>query len=194
MPLVSHLGNHFGILPGCLHDQFRLQESAAQRLLHIYMLAFGHRHHHGRKMRKVGRGNGHRLNLVAHLVEHLAEVPEAFRVGEFGKCFLCVFCTQINIAQGNHVGQSGFIEIVHDLPPSVADTNVGKVHFLIGTHHPVVACGIHFGRYTSHGQSRRCQCCISEKLSSCCHDNYINCCFSIYRSRYGGSKIYKKKP
>ncbi len=194
VPLVSHLGNHFGILPGCLHDQLRLQEGTAQRLFHVHMLAFGHGHHHGRKMCKVGRGNGHRLNLVAHLVEHLPEILKKFRIRESGQCFPCVFRSQIHIAQGNHVGQSCLVKIVDDLPSPVSNSNMGQVHFFIGTHHPVVACRIHFGRYTSHGQSRRCQCCISEKLSSCCHDNYINCCFSIYRSRYGGSKIYKKKP
>ncbi len=143
--LVSHLGHYFGVFPGCLHHQFRLQKRTAQRLLHIHMLTLGHRHHHCREMGKVGYGNSHRFYLVAHLVEHLPEILEKFRVGEFGQRLFGMFCSQIHIAQGNHIGHACLVEIIDDLPSPVSDSNMCQVHFFVGTHYPVVTCRTHFG-------------------------------------------------
>src|SRR5690554_751120 len=171
--LVSHLCNYPGIFSGCLHHQFRLKKSAAQRFLHIDMLPPSHRHHHCWEMGEVGRGDGNSVNLIAHLVEHLPEILEPFCIREFGQCLPGMLSSHIHVAQGHHIGQSGIIEILDNVPPSVSYTNMGHVHFFIGSYNAAVACSVCSGRYTPEGKTCGSQCCISDKFSSCCHDKYV---------------------
>src|SRR5690554_5695430 len=144
-------------------------KGACQGLLHIDMLPFCHRHHHGGKVGEVGSGDGHRLNLVAHLVEHFPEVLESFRIGEFGKGLLCMFSPQIHITESHHVGQSRLVEIVDDFPSPVSDADMGQVHLLVGTVHPVVTGCTNSRVNSTQRQSGGGEGCTSQKISSCCH-------------------------
>ena len=73
--LVAHLA-HDAVRLGGLEELLRLPERAHERLLHVDVLAHLHRADRDGGVHVVGRRDGDRIELRAHLVEHLAVVRE----------------------------------------------------------------------------------------------------------------------
>ncbi len=83
VPLVPHLGRELWILRGGLANQPRLPDVVGQRLLAIHVLAVGQRQVGRERVRVLGGGDDHRVEL-AHVVEHLPEIVQPARLGEAG--------------------------------------------------------------------------------------------------------------
>ena len=99
---------HLGHQPG-LVDRVR------QRLLAEAVLAHPHGHQRGRGVGVVGRADGHRVDALAHLVEHLAEVGVALGLG---KPLLAGVVQRafVDVADGDHVaGVAGVARIARAL-------------------------------------------------------------------------------
>ena len=78
--LVAHLRDHALFLRG-LVQLARFPQRIRERLLHADVLAEPDGVHRRGVMRVVGRGDGHRLDLL-HLVEHLPEIAVLPRIRE----------------------------------------------------------------------------------------------------------------
>ncbi len=79
--VVAHLGDHLSLRRG--GAQFaRLGDRVRKRLLDVGVLAHLDRHHRGREVHVVGCRNHNTVDLVLHLLEHLAEIAVAGRHGE----------------------------------------------------------------------------------------------------------------
>lgn len=79
MPLVSHLRHH-AIMPSRLPQGAQLPNIVGQRFLNEDMLSMLHRTHRRRKVSVIGRRNGHRVDLLMHLVHHHAKIFELRRL------------------------------------------------------------------------------------------------------------------
>ena len=89
MDLRSHLRDKFCFF----RDQAKLSrfvDVVRQRLLAINVLAMVHRGHGRCRMRVIRCGNMNRIDLVGHLIKHLAKVGEPLRLG-----MLFTGCSQI---------------------------------------------------------------------------------------------------
>ena len=71
MPLVAHLGDHLIVLLGFLRQQAHLVDRVTQRLLAIDVLALLDGMHGRGEVNVIGRRDGHSVDLVPDLVEHL---------------------------------------------------------------------------------------------------------------------------
>ncbi len=82
MALVAHLRGHL-LLPRELGELPRLPDRVRERLLDKDVLAEVQRRRCDRKVHVIGRRHRDRVDLVAHLVEHLPEIAEArhLRIG-----------------------------------------------------------------------------------------------------------------
>ena len=81
MPLVAELGDDL-LLPGLRHQGANLVDRVGQGLLAVDMLAEPQGRHAGDGMGVIGSRDRHHIGLLAHLVEHPAEVLELRRLGE----------------------------------------------------------------------------------------------------------------
>ena len=79
--LVAHLGRDL-VFRGRLPQLARLPNRAYQRLLHVNVLAALHTPHSGCGVHVIRRGDDHGIDVLAFLIQHLAEVPELRRVFE----------------------------------------------------------------------------------------------------------------
>ncbi len=77
--LIAHLRGDLHLLGRLAHVP-GLGDRVRQRLLAVDVLAHVHRHQAGRRVRVVRRADGDGVDLLAHLVEHLAVVEVRFRV------------------------------------------------------------------------------------------------------------------
>ena len=80
VPLVAHLRDDLVLLGG-LHQLADLVDRVRQRLLAVDVLAALDGGHGGHRVGMVGRGDDDRVDLLVHLVEHLAEVAELLGLG-----------------------------------------------------------------------------------------------------------------
>jgi len=78
--LVTHLGDDAEFFLTADED-FGFFEGVGQGLFDIDVLAKGHGLNGGGEVGVVGSGDGDGVDVIAHLVEHLAEVVEAFGIG-----------------------------------------------------------------------------------------------------------------
>ena len=76
--LVAHLGTEL-FLGGERAHQSRFLDRPGERLLAETVLAHAHGHHARRGMAMVGRADGHGVDLVSQVLEHLAIVEVLFR-------------------------------------------------------------------------------------------------------------------
>ena len=81
MPLVAELG-HDLLLAGLGHEGANLVHRVSQGLLTIDMLGKLEGRHAGDGVGMVRSGDSHDIGLLAHLVEHPAEVLELWRLVE----------------------------------------------------------------------------------------------------------------
>ena len=71
------------------------------------------------------------VELVAILVEELAEVGEALGIGIHLECLLALLALQVNVAEGDDVHHVRLGELVDVLLTAIADADVGNSYFLI---------------------------------------------------------------
>jgi len=109
MPLVAHLGDHFKLLL-CGHQQFNLLVSMRHRFLNIDMFAQRHGVHTDDEVRMIRRTDADGINLVGHLVKHLAEVLEARRIRKLLHDLFRVLCAHVRVAQGDNITQACFVQ------------------------------------------------------------------------------------
>ena len=79
MALVAHLRRNV-VLLFSRHHQLNLTEAVGHRLFAVDMLAERHCQHGDRKMREIRYGHAHGIDVLVHLVEHLAEILVARHV------------------------------------------------------------------------------------------------------------------
>ena len=102
MALVTHLGNDIIFLGGPHHD-LNLLEGTCHRFLHIDMLAIADGFDGDGEVRMVGHTYRDGIDLVSHLLEHLAEILEAGSFREHVHDLLCMGCSHIYITEGHYV-------------------------------------------------------------------------------------------
>ena len=78
--LVAHLGGDL-LLPGEVTQVAGLENRVGQRFLNVGVLAHFHRARGGECMMMVGRGNDHRVDVLANFVEHFTVVAIDFGLG-----------------------------------------------------------------------------------------------------------------
>src|SRR5690606_5692520 len=78
--LVTHLGCQFWVLPSFFHHQLHLQKGTGHRFFYVHMFPKVQRHHGDREMGKIWHSNRYRIDLVTHLIEHLAEVLKTWNI------------------------------------------------------------------------------------------------------------------
>ena len=104
-------------------------DRSRQRLFTVNVFAKLHRPNRGDGMRVVGCRDQNRINLLFHLIKHLAEV--LIRLG------LRMFLVDIARPLGIHVAERGEIvahavKRVETAPALAADTDPGNVQFAVG--------------------------------------------------------------
>ena len=108
-----------------------------QRLLAVDVLAHLHGHDGGRGVRVVGRADRHGVDLLAHLVEHLAVVDVTFwPSGTSRACRLA--SVLVDVAEGDDVAEvAGLVDVAGAL---AADADAGDVQLLVGAEPPAQPC------------------------------------------------------
>ena len=101
MPLVSHLGGDAGGTRG-LGQLAAFVQRVRQRLLAVHVLARADRRHRRDGVDVVGRADRDGVDAARFLVEHLAEIFVAPRLGKGLKRAGCALV--VDVAQGDDVG------------------------------------------------------------------------------------------
>ena len=108
-----------------VYQQYLMVSAGAQSMSHCL--------DRDREMRVIRYTDCNSIDLVGHLVEHLAEILETRNFREHGNKFLSMRCTHIYITKCNHFAQTGFIQFLCDLASTVTDTDKSDSHFFVGT-------------------------------------------------------------
>ncbi len=116
------------MLPGGQAQLAGFPHVVGQRLLRVDVLADLDRHHGGDGVGVIGRGDGDGVDLLAHLVEHLAEVGELSGLGVLGG--FGVEALLVDVADGDEVGVLGGLLAV--AVAFAADADAGEVDPLVG--------------------------------------------------------------
>ena len=83
-------------------------------------------------MREIRRADADRIDVLAHLVEHLAEILEARDIGKHLEDGLGVRRAHVGVAKGDDVGEAGVVEFLDDLGTAVADAEAGEIDLFTG--------------------------------------------------------------
>ena len=124
--LIAHLADDLIIVRG-FFQRSDLPDVVGERLFHIDVFSRLHRGHGRGKVRVIGRGNHHGVDLLAHFIEHDAQILEAL-----GFRILLIGFRRGLIA---HIAQSDDIFIrtglhINAAPP--ADAIRGDINFRVG--------------------------------------------------------------
>ena len=155
--LIAHLGGEL-FLGGEAAHFAGFPDGLGERLLAIDMFAHLEGRHGGQTVHMIWRGDRHRVNRFAHLLEHLA--PIAISLGVVGAALFggavlelgifLVECVRIDIAQGDDVAaeskHAGRIAV-----PFSADANAGDVDALVG---PLPAQEVRSAHHRRAGEKR----------------------------------------
>ena len=60
--------------------------------------------------------------------KHLTEILEPFCVRIHRQDFLCMFCSEIHVAECDHIDHACFSEVVYDLFAAVAYSDIGYLY------------------------------------------------------------------
>ena len=123
--LVAHLSGDF-VLVRRFHQLARFPDGARQRLLHIHVLPAFHALHRRDGVHVIGDGDDHRIDVLAFLVEHLAEVFVLRRFLVFLE-FACGLLL-IDIAERNDVLGGAAVDIAGRL---AARADRGDIQLLV---------------------------------------------------------------
>ena len=99
MALVAHLGADFGILLGKAAQFTRLPDRARERFLDVDVDAHRDGHVGRQEVHVVGRADDERVDLVAHLEQHLPEILIAFGARKRREGLLHLLQAPIDVAQ-----------------------------------------------------------------------------------------------
>ena len=134
--LVAHLGRQVLFL-GDLTHLARLVNRLDQRFLAEAVLAHLHGPQCGGAVIVVGSGDGHRVNILADFVQHLAVILVFLDLGELlGELLgLLVERVGVHVAHSNEIGSTmdGVAAVAVPLP---AHANAGDVDAVVGAEHP----------------------------------------------------------
>ena len=136
--LVSHLRDNVVARGGFPHDP-RLVDRTCQRLFTVNVFAQFHCRNRGDGVRVVGCRDQNRINLLFHLIEHLAEVLIPLR----SRMFLVNIARplRIHVAERDEIVAHA-VKRIEAAPSLAADTDSGNVQFdvgLVGKGQPAVA-------------------------------------------------------
>ena len=134
--LVAHLGRQILFL-GDLAHLARLIDRLDQRFLGEAVLAHLHRPEGCHAMIMVRRGNGHRVNILANFVQHLAVILILLELGELLGELLGLRSERVgvHVTDGNNVPATmGGVAAVA-VPLSV-HADAGDVDAVVGSQHP----------------------------------------------------------
>ena len=122
--LIAHLA-HDAVFMGRLGQNTGFEDGVGDRLLHVDVLAAAHALHRHVGVRMVGRGDDHRVDVLA-LIKHLAEIGEEVRLGELlngpGAA------TEIQITEGDDIFIGG---VLHVAAADAAETDRGDTELLV---------------------------------------------------------------
>ena len=117
--LVAHLRRDL-VFRGGLHEKFALLERVGEGLFGEDGKPALHGGHEGGEVRVVGRHHRDGVDLAVHLVEHLAEVGEARRVGILLQRGAALLAFEIGVAEGGDRAEAGLLEFLDVVPRLVA--------------------------------------------------------------------------
>jgi hypothetical protein len=121
-----------------LHQGANLRDRVGQGLFAIHMFVPLDCRHRRHSVRVVGRPDDHGVDLVAHLVEHLAEILVHLGIGELGdRGALAMLRPQVRIAQGRHPHAAVAGHLVDVGAALAAGADTGDVQFLTGRGRPL---------------------------------------------------------
>ncbi len=127
--LVTALRHQIRVALGGVDHELALLERAAHRLLDVYVLTLIKREHYAREMREVGSLDHDGLELVAHLVEHLAEIGVYLGVGMRRGRFAAALRLGVDVAHRHDVRQTRLVELAHHLGAAVGHADPRYVDF-----------------------------------------------------------------
>ena len=128
MSLIAHLCDLTWAVFGRLHEQLGFVECSGKRFFHIDVFPFGEREHTYGEVGEVGCGDGYSVKSIAGFVKHLTEILEPFCVRIHRQDFLCMFCSEIHVAECDHIDHACFSEVVYDLFAAVAYSDIGYLY------------------------------------------------------------------
>jgi hypothetical protein len=169
--LVAHLCHNLRARARFLHEQLRLDERACHRFLKINVLAILKRHHRDGEMTVVRSRSHHGVEVLAVLLEHLAEVGEQFRLRILALHLLCLFAFKVHITQCRHLYHTRALELCHVLLTAVSDADKGYLHLVAAGVLSLVCTCRPCSQRTEWRQSQACRSHshLFEKVSSCSH-------------------------
>ena len=134
MALITHLRDHFVFLL-CLHQQIELVERVSERLLDIDSLPAAHRFHRDDKVRMIRCPHEDRVDLLVHLVKHLAKIRELRGLGELfkvsGHARFRRGVANLRVAQRYDIAQARTIQVVDVFSALIANADAGEIDLLI---------------------------------------------------------------
>ena len=81
-------------------------------------------------MGKIRRANAHGINVLAHLIEHLAEILKARRIWNQLQRFLRMRRAHVRVAQRDEINHAGLVKRGDVLATAIADADAREVDFI----------------------------------------------------------------
>ena len=129
--LVAHLGDDAVFLGG--HpEHFGFAEGVGEGLLDVDVFAEAHRGHGGRKVGVVRGGDADGVDVVAHALEHDAEVGKAGEAGPEVQVSRGAFGFEVDVTEGNRNGVAATAEGRDDDGAAAPDADDAEIDALAG--------------------------------------------------------------
>ena len=138
VPLVAHLRGDLVLLRGG-HHQLDLTEAVGHRLLAVDVLSLRHRQHGDGEVREIRDSHAHGVDVVAHGVEHGAEVAESRDVRKELEHLLRVRGFHVGVAERHDGRQARVMKRRNNFLPAVADAAARQPHLIACPGGPRVA-------------------------------------------------------
>ena len=125
--LIAHLRDELSLL-GHFPQIARLIDGLRQRFLAKYSLVPLHGRRRHNRMHMIRSRNRHRIDPIAHLIQHLAEIFVKLRARIFFRLSLVSLGTRIHVAQRDDVLAGAGIGVA---PAFTADSDAGDVQLAV---------------------------------------------------------------
>ena len=102
MSLVTHLSD-YSVFLFAPHHQFHFIEGTSHRFFHIDMFTMSHRFNCNREMRVIGSSYRNCIDLVRHLIKHLAKILKTLGFREHRYKFLRMLGPHIHITKSHYI-------------------------------------------------------------------------------------------
>lgn len=127
MTLITHLGDDSELLFGA-HEDFRFLKGAGEGFLDVDVLAEGHGLDGCGEVCVVWCADAYGIDVLTHLIEHLAEVVEAFRIGVGFEVLFGVFGEfEIDITEGDGGSDASLAKRRNNSAGSATDADAAEV-------------------------------------------------------------------